>query len=54
MCRLCRTDGSLATEPDEMREIATHLYRKLLTEEALFVDLQGESREGIGLCSQDS
>ena len=32
--RLRRTDGTLATEPAEMREIATQFYRELLSEEA--------------------
>ena len=32
--RLCRQDGTMATEPEEMREIATQFYRILMTEEA--------------------
>lgn len=28
-------DGTLATEPEEMREIATQFYKELLTEDAL-------------------
>ena len=33
--RLRRTDGTLATEPEELREIASQFYRELLTEDAL-------------------
>ena len=35
VCRLRRTDGTLATEPEELREIASQFYRELLTEDAL-------------------
>lgn len=33
MCRLQQQDGSLSSEPDEMRNIATQFYRTLLIEE---------------------
>ena len=44
--QLCRTDGTLAMEPEEMREIATQFYRELLTEEAASPTCM-ESREQV-------
>ena len=44
--RLRRTDGTLATEPEEMRKIATQFYRELLTEEAPSPSCM-ESRERV-------
>ena len=43
--RLRRTDGSLSTEPAEMREIATEFYSELLSEEALSPTCQGNRQE---------
>ena len=52
--QLRRLDGSMTSEPDEMREIATRFYHTLLTKETDPLRyMEGESTEGIETCTQD-